>query len=158
MGTASLLLVGCGGSDTKTAGTATTAAASGTQGTAPANATKVGVKVGVKLGETDVNNMYLTPDSTNVPAGTVSFEIVNEGSKKHEFVVLKTNTKAADLKFDSAADTAVENEADVVDENGDVEAGTTATLNVDLEAGHYVLLCNIKGHYRMRMVTDFTVS
>jgi uncharacterized cupredoxin-like copper-binding protein len=169
--TAGLLLVGCGGSDKSSTDTSTSAASSGgsgttaaqggggstttdTQATAPANATVIGVKVG----ETDAKHMYLTPDKLTAPAGPVSFEVVNEGVKEHEFVVLKTDTKAANLAYVAADDKAVENEADAVDEIGSILAGDSATLNLNLEAGHYVLLCNIKGHYKMGMVSDFTVT
>lgn len=146
---AGLLLVACGGGDKKTSAATTTA-----EVTVPADATKVTVTVG----ETDLTHQYMKASSVQIPAGTVSFEVVNEGKKKHEMIVLNTPTKAADLEYDADKDRIVEEEGTVVDEAEDVEAGTSAILNVDLDAGHYVLVCNIKGHYRMGMVTDLQVS
>ena len=31
-------------------------------------------------------------------------------------------------------------------------------LTVDLEPGHYVLFCNLPGHYRLGMRSDFEVT
>jgi len=56
-----------------------------------------GTPVAVAVGETDVQNMYMTIDPTTVPAGTVTFTVVNEGVKKHEFVILSTDVMAGDL-------------------------------------------------------------
>ena len=36
--------------------------------------------------------------------------------------------------------------------------GATEELTVDLEAGSYVLVCNIPAHYRQGMSTPFTVT
>lgn len=46
----------------------------------------------------------------------------------------------------------------LVDEVEDIPGGETATLNVTLDPGHYVIICNIKGHYRMGMESELTVS
>jgi uncharacterized cupredoxin-like copper-binding protein len=86
----------------------------------------------------------------------VTFNVTNSGTTIHEFVVVETDTKAADL-------TVVDNKIDEsvltpVDEIEDIEAGATPTLTVDLAAGHYVLLCNIETHYSQGMYADFDVS
>jgi uncharacterized cupredoxin-like copper-binding protein len=86
----------------------------------------------------------------------VTFNVTNAGTTIHEFVVVKTDSKAADL-------TVVDNKIDEsvltpVDEIEDIEAGAAPTLTVDLAAGHYVLLCNIETHYSQGMYADFDVS
>ena len=45
-----------------------------------------------------------------------------------------------------------------VGETGDMEAGTTKTLTIDLAPGHYAFVCNLPGHYGQGMHTDFTVT
>jgi len=47
---------------------------------------------------------------------------------------------------------------EAVDEIEDIEAGTSPTLTVDLDAGSYVLICNITGHYDAGMHTALTVT
>jgi uncharacterized cupredoxin-like copper-binding protein len=90
-------------------------------------------------------------------AGTVTFTIKNAGANKHEFVVFKTDL-AAD-KLPVANDEVQEDQLTKVDEKEDIESGSTATLTIDnLQPGHYVIICNITGHYEKGMHTDFTVS
>ena len=130
--------------------------APGTESQAPATSAASGTMVAVKVGETDVAHQYMTLDTATVPAGAVTFTVTNEGVKKHEFVVLSSDTPAGGLTIDG--DEVVEDDYAAVDEIGDLPAGETATLTVDLQPGHYDLICNIKGHYRMGMKTDFTVT
>lgn len=123
---------------------------------APSSAAAEGTPVAVAVGETDVQNMYMKVDPSTVSAGTVTFTIVNEGVKKHEFVILSTDTMAADLTVKN--DEVVEDDYTAIDEVEDLAGGDTATLTVELEAGHYALICNLKGHFRMGMYSDFTVE
>ena len=95
-------------------------------------------------------------DQATVPAGTVTFTVANEGVKKHEFVILSTDVLASDMKIEGS-DEVNEDKYTGVDEIGDLPAGETKTLTVDLKPGHYTLICNIKGHVRMGMYSDITV-
>ena len=100
--------------------------------------------------------MGLSVDS--VKAGEVTFRITNDADVTvHEFVVVSTDTLAADLPVgeDLLVD---ESQFTPVDEVEDLEAGKSANLTVTLTPGHYVLLCNIAGHYTLGMHTDFTVT
>jgi uncharacterized cupredoxin-like copper-binding protein len=49
-------------------------------------------------------------------------------------------------------------ENSAVGEVEDVAAGTSKKLTLNLKKGHYVLICNIPGHYKSGMHADFTVS
>lgn len=99
----------------------------------------------------------VTPSTTTAAAGAVTFSVSNEGTTVHELIVVKTDTKAdalpvAGAKVDEAGLT-------VVDEVEDVAAGTTADLALtDMVAGHYVIFCNIEGHYSQGMHADFDVK
>jgi uncharacterized cupredoxin-like copper-binding protein len=93
-------------------------------------------------------------------AGDVTFDITNQGPSTHEFVVLETSLGPADLPTD---DTGTVDEAgapgiSVVDEVEDIASGDTATLAVQMNAGSYVVICNIPGHYGLGMRAGFTVS
>jgi uncharacterized cupredoxin-like copper-binding protein len=91
-------------------------------------------------------------------AGQVTFHIQNDADVTvHEFVVVQTETLAADLPVgeDQLVD---ESLFTPVDEVEDLEAGKSATLTVTLDPGHYILLCNIPAHFTLGMHTDFTVT
>lgn len=150
---AALTLAACG-SSSEAAGSATDT--SGATGATAAAAPTEGTAIDVALGETDVQHMYMNLSSTDVAAGTVTFQVTNEGVKKHEFVILATDTAAADLELNG--DEVDEEAYTVVDEAEDIEPGDTATLTVSLDAGHYALICNLKGHFRMGMYNDLTAS
>ena len=45
-----------------------------------------------------------------------------------------------------------------IDEIEDIGGGTEQTLTVDLDAGPYVLFCNLPTHYSQGMHAAFTVS
>ena len=150
-----LLLGACGGSSSAES----TAASPTTKATAASTTLPPGT-VKVVLSDVDANTMLLTPSPESASAGTVTFEVVNTGDKTHEFVVLRTDLAAADLPFDESADEVLEEGEGVtpIDEIEDIPAGETKTLVVDLEAGHYALICNLQGHFRMGMRSDFTVG
>ena len=109
-----------------------------------------------------LNQWTITPTATSVPAGSVTFDVANDGTVTHEFVVLQTDTPAAEIpigSFEGEQDRIDEDTAGTnVGETGDMEAGATQTLTIDLAPGHYVFVCNLPGHYGQGMHTDFTVA
>ena len=111
-----------------------------------------------------VSEFIVDPSEDSVDAGEVTFAIDNQGGETHEFLVVEA-ASADDLPVDD--DGAFDEEADgVVDEVEDIEAGDTAELTLDLEAGDYVLLCNVvededgevESHFAEGMHADFTVE
>jgi uncharacterized cupredoxin-like copper-binding protein len=123
--------------------------------------------VKVELGESG-SIYFVKPDQTTVEAGTVTFAVTNVGERYHEFIVYSNldGVEPGDLPINKEED-----EADLVEENivgeaayatppivpSDREPGAAdhrirgggwgAELTVDLEAGKYILLCNLSGHY-----------
>jgi uncharacterized cupredoxin-like copper-binding protein len=118
-------------------------------------------QVAVALGETSPDQMYIHLSSDSATAGPVTFAVTNEGAHKHEFVVLKTDTQAAGFpvaSFEGEKDRFDEDAAGTnVGETGDMEAGSTKSLSIDLKPGHYAVACNLPGHYRMGMHQDLWV-
>ena len=94
----------------------------------------------------------IAPRPSEVAAGRVAFNVHNAGSIKHEFVVLRTDKKASDLLKGNEAD-----EAGNVGEIGNLNPGQTKTLSLNLKAGHYALICNLPGHYKLGQHADLTV-
>jgi uncharacterized cupredoxin-like copper-binding protein len=117
--------------------------------------------------EVTLQEFAIVLGETSAPAGTVTFAVTNDGPDLiHEFVVIRTDLAAADLPVDDTTG-AVDESGDgieVVDELEDVEVGSTVELTVDLEAGAYVLICNIDegtpdtSHYHNGMRAAFTVE
>ncbi|HSL77318.1 MAG TPA: hypothetical protein VK867_10245, partial [Candidatus Limnocylindrales bacterium] len=104
----------------------------------------------------ELSEWKVVPAAATASAGAVTFAVTNKGATVHEFVIVKTDMKAdalpvVDHKIDESALTPV-------DEIEDIEAGSSPTLDVDLDAGHYVLLCNIETHYEQGMHADFDVQ
>lgn len=110
----------------------------------------------------------ITPTRAEAPAGKVTFDMTNDGSVVHEFVVVKTDLAPAQLPVDDDG---------MFDERGkgltfldEVENidpdGGTAELTVDLKPGKYLLVCNkppvpkdnLPAHWAEKMYTSFTVT
>jgi uncharacterized cupredoxin-like copper-binding protein len=110
--------------------------------------------VGVTLADYSV-----TLDSTSLTAGEVTFDVTNDAGQVHEFVVVQTDLAEDALPTDDAGDVDEESpKIAPVDEIEDIEPGTQPSLSVTLEAGSYVALCNLPGHYRQGMHTAFEVA
>ena len=163
----------CGGDDTKTV-TVTTPAA----GAASTNDADKGTVVDVELGESG-STYFVRPDRSTVDAGRVTFAVTNVGKLYHEFIVYSNAEGVApgDLPVNEEDDEAELVEEEIVGEapyatppivpsdkkRGDADhrirpEGWGAELTVDLEAGEYILLCNLSGHYQRKQYTAFTAE
>jgi uncharacterized cupredoxin-like copper-binding protein len=109
--------------------------------------------VGVTLADYSV-----TLDSTSLSAGDVTFNVTNDAGQVHEFVVVKTDLAEDALPLAEGDVDEESTEISPVDEIEDIEPGTSPSLAVTLEAGSYVALCNLPGHYGQGMHAAFTVA
>jgi uncharacterized cupredoxin-like copper-binding protein len=109
--------------------------------------------VGVTLADYSV-----TLDSTSLSAGDVTFNVTNDAGQVHEFVVVKTDLAEDALPLVEGDVDEESTEISPVDEIEDIEPGTSPVLAVTLEAGSYVALCNLPGHYGQGMHAAFTVA
>ena len=109
--------------------------------------------------EVTLADFSVTLGSTSASAGDVAFDVTNDAEQTHEFVVVQTDLAEDALPTDENGDVSEAGEGmEVVDEIEDIEAATSASLTVSLDAGSYVLICNLPGHYRQGMHASFTVS
>ncbi len=97
----------------------------------------------------------VTPASAADPT---TFAISNDGSLVHNLRVIRTDIDADALPLDDSGFQVDEDQVNVVASNPELLSGESAELSVDLEAGSYVLICNIAGHYDSGMRTGFTVE
>ena len=104
--------------------------------------------VGVTLKEFKV-----TPSTSSVKAGNVTFKISNKGALDDELVVVKTSLAASKLPVKNQVVT-----LKPLKKAGPFKPGKGGTLSVALKAGKYVLFCNVKGHYGFGQRIAFTVK
>ena len=108
----------------------------------------------------------IIPSSASVDAGSVTFEATNEGpDDDHELVVIRTDLEASALPTNE--DGSVNEDGEGIEVIGEIEEfppGETESATFDLEAGSYVLICNIydedeqEAHYAEGMRVEFSVA
>jgi uncharacterized cupredoxin-like copper-binding protein len=133
--------------DAKTSTNNVSVKAAAPAATKVAPAPALGHTVGVSLREFSVN-----PTVKAAASGKVTFNVRNTGAVTHEFVVLDTSKPAGSLMKGARAD-----ESGNVGETGDLKAGASKRLTLNLKPGHYALICNLPGHYAAGQHVDFTV-
>jgi len=114
----------------------------------------LGTPVNVRL-----EDFKVQPDVAVVPAGTVSFRILNQGPTTHQVIVVRTDRAPDKLPLQRDGLT-VNEEApgiELVDEVGGLDIDDRQTLVLDLAAGNYVMYCNLEGHYLGGMHATLTV-
>jgi len=91
-----------------------------------------------------------------VKAGVVKFGIRNLGTMVHDFDLIKTDLAPDKLLMDTVAAKAKTD--GLVKQMINIAAGRVTTLSADLAAGHYVIICNVSGHYQLGMRTELKVE
>jgi len=153
-----LLLAACQTSASESPAVSAGPAASTAPGASTAPA---GTTVNVTLQEWAV-----LADAESAPAGDVTFVVTNSGPDDvHEFVIIRTDLDPGALPTDA---TGAVDEAgtgmEVIDEIEDIAVGDTGEVTATLEAGNYVLICNVysedeqEAHYAEGMRIAFTVE
>ena len=106
-----------------------------------------------------VSDFKVEPAETSAPAGELTFDITNDAEQTHEFVIFKTDLAPDALPVGDDGDVDEEGEGvEHIDEIEDITGGSTQSLTVSLDAGNYVFICNLPGHYDQGMHAAFTVS
>jgi uncharacterized cupredoxin-like copper-binding protein len=104
----------------------------------------IGTPVNVLL-----DDFHVRRDAAVVPAGTVRFRILNEGPSTHELNVVRTGRAPDKLPLQRDGLTVNEDASglDHLDEAEGLDIDDRRTLVLHLAPGHYVLYCNMEGHY-----------
>ena len=98
-------------------------------------------------------------DHDSVPAGKVTFVVKNDAmATNHEMVVVKLKNKNDEIPMVKGKHRVDEDKLKSMGEVEDLEPGKTGEMSADLEAGDYLLFCNLKGHYEAGMTAHFTVT
>ena len=91
-----------------------------------------------------------------IPAGKVTFQVVNKGTVVHSLVLLKTDLKHDKIPSDPKDDTKVSEQGSVL-ASGQLAVADSKQFSRDLKAGSYVLVCNEPAHYLVGMHIGFVV-
>ncbi len=101
----------------------------------------------------------ITLDSSDLIVGETTFNVTNDGPSTHEFVILKTDAAPDALPVkDGIVD---ETDPSILANLGEIEditAGGSKDLTARFEAGKYVVICNLAGHYQAGMHAGLTVA
>lgn len=95
----------------------------------------------------------VVPAARSVRRGRVTFSVSNRAMDAHELVVIRTKRPAARLAVSGSR----ASEAGKIGESGEIRTGASRRFTLTLRPGHYALICNEPGHYRLGMHADFTV-
>ncbi len=107
---------------------------------------------------TEVSFAIYTSQMT-AKAGPVTFHIVNEADDMlHEFIVISTDLPADNLPIDPVTSRVNEDAINIVAAQDDIEPSHSRDLHLVLAEGHYVLVCNLPGHYLQGMRIDLDVK
>jgi len=181
IGLSALFLVACDGEDrpdvdvvddgsasSSASGSGSASGASGS-GSASGEPASEGVIEPKPEGATQVDvtlqEWAVVTSTPSVAAGELYFLVTNSGpDDPHEFVIIRSD-EAPDA-LPTVEGKVPEDEIDLVDEIEPFTPGSAASITVNLEAGNYVLICNIaeiedgelESHYELGMRTAFIVE
>jgi uncharacterized cupredoxin-like copper-binding protein len=99
--------------------------------------------------EVTVKDFRIDTAGASVRSGLVAFDVHNRGPSTHEFVVMRTELGDGGLPLQADGLTVDEDSTALrlVGEDDDIDLGDTRSLVLRLPPGHYVLFCNLEGHY-----------
>lgn len=101
----------------------------------------------------DMKDYSVTVTPSTFKAGTIKFGVRNLGAMAHQFDLIKTDLAADKLPVDNASAKAKED--GLVKQLLNIPPGKVATISGDVQPGHYVIICNVAGHYQLGMRAEF---
>jgi len=106
-----------------------------------------------------VNEYSILPEVREVPAGDVTFDVVNTGEENHELVIIKSDMDEKALPPSSVKGEVDEDAVgEVIGSFEEIEPATAGNGTLVLGPGRYILLCNLTRHYENGMVTTLVVK
>ncbi len=110
-------------------------------------------------GMMDMAIMGIKIDNQTVPAGKVTFEVVNDSKEtQHEMLISPIKDENTVLPFVDNENRVDEEASGDLGEVSELDPGKSGALTLDLKPGNYILFCNIPGHYMSGMWTMLKVE
>ncbi len=100
----------------------------------------------------------MTVSTDSAPAGTVTFNAINEGVIPHNLRLAKTGLAPNALPLSESTYMVIEEQLEVLASSRDLGVGESEELTVALAPGSYVLFCNIATHYQAGLYVGFSVN
>ncbi|MDX8480397.1 sulfocyanin-like copper-binding protein [Mesorhizobium sp. VK24D] len=119
----------------------------------------VGLAYATPSVDTAKATMGIKVSPPEVKAGKVTFNVKNDSKDRvHEMIVIHLANPGRQLPYINAQNRVDEDKAGDKGEVSDLKPGVSGTLNVNLKAGKYLLICNQQGHFAAGMWTELTVD
>jgi len=109
----------------------------------------------------DEHDFGIQMSRATLPAGNYVFVDTNHGPSPHELVMWKTSLPAQHIPFEAAEHKVNEDSPaleSTLDSGSSLDPGETRLLTTTLQRGHYVIVCNLPGHFMAGMHVDITVT
>jgi uncharacterized cupredoxin-like copper-binding protein len=118
------------------------------------------VPKGSRVVRVDEHDFGIQVSATILTAGNYVFVDDNHGPSSHELVMWKTDLSAAQLPHsaDGRVNEASPKLESVLDSGSSLQPGESRLLTTSLDPGHYVMVCNLPGHFNAGMHVDITVK
>jgi uncharacterized cupredoxin-like copper-binding protein len=102
---------------------------------------------------------YAIAGPSALTPGKYEFVVTNHGTIPHELVMFATKAKATSMPMRKDGDVNEDSSAleSVLDSGSSLAPGESRILYAEFDAGHYVMVCNLAGHYHLGMREDVTV-
>lgn len=107
----------------------------------------------------DMATMGITADILEIPAGEITFRVVN-GSQEfyHSLVISPVKDPSKELPYLIDKMMVDEEAAGRTARVKELKPHDSGSVTVEMQPGSYILYCNIAGHYMMGMWTIVTVT
>ena len=107
-----------------------------------------------------IRDFKIRAQTQPVAAGTVTLRVENRGPSTHEFNIDRTALAADALPLGPDGLTVDEDSQLLhrIDAGDDIRLGETRDITVRLKPGHYVVWCNLEGHYLGGMYFSLNVE
>ena len=111
------------------------------------------------MGMMGMGMMSIRVDHPTVKAGPVHFAVINwSRAMVHEMLVVAVENPNAPLPYDYGANKVPEEQIKSLGEVDKLEANGSASLDLTLSPGTYLIFCNVEGHYASGMLATLTVT
>jgi len=110
--------------------------------------------------EVQESSFHIALAKSTVKAGKIGFDVHNDASIPHEFVIFKTKLTADLLPLGKDGDVIEDSPQldNVLDSGSAIDPGATRALVANLKPGHYAVVCNLQGHYSLGMHISLNVT
>jgi uncharacterized cupredoxin-like copper-binding protein len=119
------------------------------------------VPAGSHVVHVDERDFGIHASQMTLPAGHYVFVDTNHGPSSHELVMWRTALPADRLPIRSSERRVNEDSpalTSVLDSGSSLNPGETRLLAATLDPGHYLIVCNLPGHFMAGMHVDITVT